>query len=191
MNQGVAVCSLSSALSRQEEADEEKRAYLLGRNALFQTIDEASPLSCEAVFIADSFRTKPDESQGLQNRIRRLIHANICKKTRRMIVLSSLEAAGKDTSVSHGRRATAEREAARAMEAYLISSAGEKAMIFFRTRRSEMCRRGSQASRYMAAFYFADCHGLSRWSYDPDVMNKSETNKNLYALLGEPEDGCP
>ncbi|WP_010631330.1 hypothetical protein [Sporolactobacillus vineae] len=187
MNQGVAVCALSSALTRQEKANEAERGYILGRNALFQTVDETLPLPCGTVFIADSFRTRPDVNQLLQDKIGQLTDVVHLKKWQRLIVMSSLEAAGNDASVNHAGSATAEREAAEAMEAFLISAVpGAKTLIFFRTRRSEMCRRGSQASKYMAAFYFADCHGLSRWAYDPDAGADTKANKDLNALLGEP-----
>lgn len=184
MNQGIAVCSVSSALDPEEAAGEQDRRDLLGRNALFETMDLPDSISCDTLFIADSFREGEEANQPLQSRIIRLLDAINFKEDLRMIILSSLEAVPDASEMNRkGVKGTAEGKAAGIMETHIINAAAGHTMIFFRTKLSEMCRRGSQASWYMAALYSACCQGVNFTAYKPDEDADSEANRNLFTLL--------
>lgn len=194
MNQGIAVRSVSSALDPEEETSEGERRDLLGRNALFETMDLPDSISGDTVFIADSFRVNEEANLLLQSKIGRLMDVINLKKLRRMIILSGLEAVQSDRSGMNrkGIQGPAEGGTARIMESFIMkAAAGQHTIIFFKTKLSEMRRRGSQAAGYMAALYSADCHGVSYIVYNPDEDSEPDANRSLFTLLRQASGKTP
>jgi hypothetical protein len=193
VDKGITVHSLSSAICPEEETSEEERRYILGRNALFHTVESPVFLQCDTILIADAFRVDRNDNRLLQERLHDLINAGVWGTSRKVIILSSLEAASYERS-GIGRAAehvplSAEGKAAGEMEDDLIqasSAAGQNNLIIFRTDLSAMKRRGGRGIRILAELYSTGCQGLKHLYFDEyEEGLESEGNKTLRLLLGD------